>query len=192
MLGVLPHQENPGERLFDFPSERLIAAGRIFLALFALIAVAIETVSANQLGHATFAVLAAYLGFALLQGILVLRRLPSPREQPNVFAKAALRASPLLLLSPQSRGRGVQSVIADPRVIGGVALLGLTFLGQQRDKATIEVAGPSVLAVGDTVRFAAQVLSTAGAVIPRASRFLGDQRCRRCNSDPCWRRDCDR
>jgi signal transduction histidine kinase len=86
MLGVLPHQENPGERLFDFPSERLIAAGRIFLALFALIAVAIETVSANQLGHATFAVLAAYLGFALLQGILVLRRLPSPREQ--IFAHA--------------------------------------------------------------------------------------------------------
>ena len=85
MLGVLPHQENPGERLFDFPSERLIAAGRIFLALFALIAVAIETVSANQLGQATFVGLAAYLAFALLQD-LVLRRLPSPGEQ--IFAHA--------------------------------------------------------------------------------------------------------
>ena len=104
--------------------------------------------------------------YATVASLAVNQFVESFNQPANVFAKAALRASPLLLLSPQSRGRGVQSVIADPRVIGGVALLGLTFLGQQRDKATIEVAGPSVLAVGDTVRFAAQVLSTAGAVIP--------------------------
>jgi signal transduction histidine kinase len=86
MFRVLPDQENPGERLFDFPSEQLIAAARIFLALFALIAVAIETVPANRIGQPTFTVLGAYLGFALLQGILVLRRLPSRGEQ--IFAHA--------------------------------------------------------------------------------------------------------
>jgi hypothetical protein len=54
----------------------------------------------------------------------------------NVYAKAALRFSPLLLLSPQRRGQGFDAFVRDPRVLGAAAVLAITFAGDNRSRFT--------------------------------------------------------
>src|SRR5215211_7083584 len=68
------------EYLFDFPSEQLISAGRLFLTIFALAAVLVDVSSKERDTHEV-SVLLAYLAFAALLAVLVLRRPLSPREQ---------------------------------------------------------------------------------------------------------------
>src|SRR5687767_7354970 len=88
MLAASPTLETTRDRLFDIPSERLIAVGRIILIVFALIAVNLDTapttsspVAATFAIEATSAILAAYFVLAALQGALAFRRRPSRTEQ---------------------------------------------------------------------------------------------------------------
>jgi hypothetical protein len=87
----------------------------------------------------------------------------------NEYAKAALRFSPLLLLAPQSRGRGVEGLIKDPRVIGAAAVAGLVFVGENRnqDKKVheIKVHGPETIAKAATVPYSADVLDGKGRIL---------------------------
>jgi len=104
--------------------------------------------------------------YAAVAGLAVNQFLESFGGPDNVYAKAAVRAAPLLLLSPQRRGSGVGAFATDPRVIGGAAIFGLTFLGDQRNKASLEVAAPEKLAPGSAAKFVAQVLSIKGEALP--------------------------
>jgi hypothetical protein len=111
--------------------------------------------------------------YAAVAGLAVNQFMESFDQPENAYARAALRFAPLLLLSPQTRGSGIERFVYDPRVIGGAAVLGITFFGQQRNEARLELAGTQELAVGaKPVQFAAQVLSTRGEVLSgRAIRW---------------------
>lgn len=103
--------------------------------------------------------------YAAVAGIAVNQFVESFQQPENAYAKAALRFAPLLLLSPQRRGRGVEGFVTDPRVLGGAAVLGLAFLGEQRNKASLDVASVAKIGKGNTAKFGAQVLSSKGEVI---------------------------
>src|SRR5919206_3203580 len=73
-------RSSSGKYLFDFPSEQLIAAGRLFLVIFALAAVTLDSAPRGYADQQTI-LLVIYTLLAALQALLVLRRLPRPREQ---------------------------------------------------------------------------------------------------------------
>ncbi len=103
--------------------------------------------------------------YAAVAGLAVNQFIESFDQPENTYAKAALRFAPLLLLSPQQRGSGVQRFATDPRVIGGAAVFGIAFLGERRNAAGLDVAGAGTLAQGAKTTFAAQVLSPRGEVL---------------------------
>ncbi|TDD63829.1 hypothetical protein E1262_29875 [Jiangella aurantiaca] len=103
--------------------------------------------------------------YAAVAGLAVSQFVESFDQPQNVYARAALRFAPLLLLTPQRRGRGLESFVADPRVIGGAAILGITVLGEQRAKASIDVAAPSELAANSSLQLNAQVVTPRGEVV---------------------------
>lgn len=104
--------------------------------------------------------------YAAVAGLAVNQFIESFNQPENEYARAALRFAPLLLLAPQRRGRGFESFVYDPRVMGGAAVLGITFLGQQRSRAAIVVAARSELpAGGPATQFSAQVLSSRGEAL---------------------------
>jgi hypothetical protein len=104
--------------------------------------------------------------YAAVAGAAVNQLMESFQPTDNAYAKAALRFAPLLLLSPQRRGRGTLAFVTDPRVIGGAAVFGLTFFGERRGKASVAVVAPPQLASGGSARFVAQVLSDKGEAVP--------------------------
>src|SRR5215203_1342142 len=69
------------DRLFNFPSERVIALGRIVLLLFAIMAVTLESSLTDAPVRAATTTLLVYLAVAVLQVVLAFRQLPSPTEQ---------------------------------------------------------------------------------------------------------------
>nr|WP_246401444.1 Ig-like domain-containing protein [Jiangella mangrovi] len=103
--------------------------------------------------------------YAAVAGLAVSQFVDTFDQPQNAYARAALRFAPLLLLTPQRRGRGLESFVADPRVIGGAAILGITVLGEQRNRASIDVAAPSQLAAKSSVQLNAQVISPRGDVV---------------------------
>jgi hypothetical protein len=88
--------------------------------------------------------------YAAVAGAAVNQFIDSFETPENVYAKAILRFAPLALLAPQSKGRGVDAIIKDPRVIGAAAVLGLVFVGDRRNQGlkvrNVEVVGPEVVA----------------------------------------------
>ena len=89
----------------------------------------------------------------------------------NPFFRAALRFAPLLLLSPQPRGTGLETFIKDPRVVGGVAVAGIVLVGENRKRFTasrnIAIVGPSAMKVASpNDQFFADVSDGRGVVIP--------------------------
>jgi uncharacterized protein YjdB len=107
--------------------------------------------------------------YAAVAGVAVNQFIESFDTPDNPFARAALRFSPLLLLSPQRRGTGFDSVIRDPRVIGGAAIAGITLIGDNRRRFTVarqlSVQAPSEIAVNDTDLFLADVLDLRGTPV---------------------------
>jgi hypothetical protein len=107
--------------------------------------------------------------YAAVAGVAVNQFIESFDTPDNPFARAALRASPLLLLSPQRRGTGFDAVIRDPRVIGGAAIAGITLIGENRRRFAvarrIEVLGPNEIAVNEVDLFLADVFDLRGAPV---------------------------
>ncbi|WP_116948895.1 Ig-like domain-containing protein [Jiangella endophytica] len=106
--------------------------------------------------------------YAAVAGLAVNQLMESFAQPENVYARAALRFAPLLLLAPQRRGRGLESFVADPRVIGGAAVLGIVAVGEWRGKASILANVPSELAANTTQRLSAQIVTPQGKVLERA------------------------
>lgn len=108
--------------------------------------------------------------YAAVVGAAVNQFIETFEAPDNVYAKAALRFSPLLLLAPQRRGRGVEGLIKDPRVIGGAAVAALVVIGDQRkaNKAReIRILQPPDLDVdGDPYQMVADVLDGNGVNLP--------------------------
>jgi hypothetical protein len=88
----------------------------------------------------------------------------------NPYARAALRFSPFLLMSPQSRGSGVEGIVKDPRVLGAALVAGIVVVGensnQRRRPRDITIVGPTHLFVGDSVTLIADVIDGRGAILP--------------------------
>jgi hypothetical protein len=111
--------------------------------------------------------------YAAVAGVAISQFIESFKAPENAYAKAALRFSPLLLLSPQKRGTGVEAFVKDPRVLGAAAVAGITVLGENRDRFSRGVGGMDVwgkthLAKNEPGEFIA-VLNNGGAILPGAS-----------------------
>jgi hypothetical protein len=110
--------------------------------------------------------------YAAVAGAAVNQFIETFKAPENVYAKAALRFSPLLLLAPQSKGRGVEGLIKDPRVIGGAAVAGLVVAGEFRNRSNeprdIEILGPKTpLALKQSIKVVAKVLDSHGVALPK-------------------------
>jgi uncharacterized protein YjdB len=99
-------------------------------------------------------------------------------EPGNAFLRAGILASPLLLLSPGQKRRGLEGVIRHPAVYGGAGLLALAFIGEQRKRSssvqTISVLGPAQLTVGKDDVFVADVLDASGKQSTVTPSFQSD------------------
>jgi hypothetical protein len=100
--------------------------------------------------------------YAAVAGAAINQFIETFKAPENAFAQAALRFSPLLLLAPQRRGRGVEGLIKDPRVIGGAAVAALVLFGENRNQnkkvREITVFGPDTIAKTAVVTLVADVL----------------------------------
>lgn len=103
--------------------------------------------------------------YATVAGVAVNQVIESIGKPSNPYLLAALRGSPLLLLSPEKRGTGVAATLGDPRVVGGLALLGITFFGEQRGKTKLRVLGFPQLKKSTSGTFIAEVLASDGTVL---------------------------
>lgn len=107
--------------------------------------------------------------YAAVAGAAVSQFIESFDEPSNAYFRAALRFSPLLLLSPQRRGSGFEAFIKDPRVIGAAAVAGITVVGENRSRFTaasdIRVTSVSELTQGSDLVFFADVVDVRGSVI---------------------------
>lgn len=87
----------------------------------------------------------------------------------NPYLRAGLLASPLLLLAPQHRRRGVEGWITDPRVIGLAGTVGIAFLGEQRRASSkvkwVDLQSPGPVPAGQTRLVIAQPRDRNGVPI---------------------------
>jgi uncharacterized protein YjdB len=84
----------------------------------------------------------------------------------NDFLRAGIQAAPLLVLAPGTSRGGVEGVIRHPAFYGGAGVLGLAFIGEQRNRNssvhTVNVLGPAQLTVKKEDVFLADVLDGRG------------------------------
>lgn len=73
------------------------------------------------------------------------------------YARAALAATPLLLLSPQRRGSGASALISDPRFIGAALVLGVAFLADRSEDDQATANAKAAEQAADEARYAAQM-----------------------------------
>ena len=109
--------------------------------------------------------------YAAVAGAAVNQFIETFEAPDNKIARAALRFSPLLLLAPQSKGRGVDALIKDPRVIGAAAVAGLVLAGEFRTNKNkvhkIDILGPDTIPKTGTTTFVADVLDGNNKSIPK-------------------------
>jgi Big-like domain-containing protein len=84
----------------------------------------------------------------------------------NAFVRVGIQALPLAILPGGTKRSGVAGVLTTPVVYGGIGLLGLGLIGDQRKRGssvrTIDVLGPTQLAVGKDDVFVADVFDGSG------------------------------
>jgi hypothetical protein len=97
------------------------------------------------------------------------------------YARAALRFSPFLLMSPKPKGRGVEGFVKDPRVIGAALVAGIVVLGENRNQSRsardIRIHAPNFVFRGQQITLRAEVLDGRGLPLP-------DERVTWSTSDP--------
>lgn len=107
--------------------------------------------------------------YAAVASVAINQAIESFDAPDNPYGRSAARFAPLLLLSPQNKRPGFEGFVLDPRVMGGVALLAITVLGENRKRFTlareISVSSPSELAVGDSDQLMGDVLDARGKVL---------------------------
>ena len=84
----------------------------------------------------------------------------------NSFLRGGLRALPLLAVKTEQRPWTVESIVTDPRVLGGGVIGGLTLYGYLRDRGAtahrVSLTAPSSVQVDGTTPIIAQVLDRDG------------------------------
>lgn len=110
--------------------------------------------------------------------VLVNEGLRSFGEPDNTFVRAAIQASPLLLLPSASTGHGVGDYLKDPRFIGIGGALGLAFIGNQRNNdaavGSVNIIGPAQLGTEKDDVFVADVFDGRGKVSKTAATWQSD------------------
>lgn len=80
------------------------------------------------------------------------------------IAKAGVRALPLLLMSPQRRGSGLEGILTDPRVFGLAAVLGIAAAGagkfplRRNEINRINITAPDSVAQNTSLKVYADVI----------------------------------
>jgi hypothetical protein len=104
--------------------------------------------------------------YATVAAVAVNQFIETFQAPDNAVAKAVLRAAPLALLAPASKGSGFGGFVQDPRVIGAAAVAGILVFGQNRNffsKARdIKVLGPTEVVVGSSGQFIGDVVDGRG------------------------------
>jgi uncharacterized protein YjdB len=103
--------------------------------------------------------------YSAVAGAAVNQFIESFDAPESPYARAALRFSPFLLMSPQQRG------FADPRLIGAAAIAGIVIIGESRTQSRqphdIKIFAPTTtIILGDSVNFVADVVDSRNAVLP--------------------------
>lgn len=118
--------------------------------------------------------------YAAVAGVAANQIIESFDQPKNPYARAALRFAPLLLISPQKRGTGVEAFIKDPRVIGAAAVAGITIVGENRNRfsraRSIEVLAPTELTAGGEDKLVADVLDGNGRRIGEDVTWESDKK----------------
>lgn len=113
--------------------------------------------------------------YAAVVGAAVNQFIDSFDAPDNPYAKAALRFSPLLLLSPQKKGTGVEGFIKDPRVIGAALVGGITVFGESRNQfrraKKISVDVPPSLPQGTKLTLSGDVLGGNDTILNENVRW---------------------
>jgi hypothetical protein len=85
------------------------------------------------------------------------------------YARAALRFSPMLLMSPQPRGPGVEGFIKDPRVLGAALVAAIVVAGVNRNEKLrphdIKIVAPPFIFLGTQARLLADVVDARGTIL---------------------------
>lgn len=89
---------------------------------------------------------------------------------PHDWAKALIRGAPTLLLAPgKPRRPGLEGILFDPRVAGGLVLGGIWavghFRGQGQGVADIRIANPSPIGTGSNGTFTAIPVNSHGQTV---------------------------
>jgi hypothetical protein len=108
--------------------------------------------------------------YSAVAGVAVNQFIESFNAPHNPYARAALRFSPFLLMSPQQKG------IGDPRVIGAAAVAGIVVIGESREQSRkpcdIRIFVPDRIVEGEHVTVFADVVDGRRAVLPYANVTL--------------------
>jgi uncharacterized protein YjdB len=104
--------------------------------------------------------------YAAVLGAVTNQAIESFDGPDNPYLKAGLRFAPLLLLSPQKQGSGVDAFVRDPRVVGAGLVLGITFAADTRNRFTkaqdISILASAELEEGENDVFFAEVTDGRG------------------------------
>jgi Bacterial Ig-like domain (group 2) len=88
--------------------------------------------------------------YAAVVGVATNQFIESFDAPDNPYFRAGLRLAPVMLLSPQKRGNGVEAFARDPRAQAVAVVAAITFAGAQRKRGSeaqhIEIHGPGQLA----------------------------------------------
>lgn len=102
--------------------------------------------------------------YSAVAGVAVNQFIESFHAPRDPYARAALRFSPFLLMSPQQTG------IGDPRLIGAVAIAGIVIIGERRDQSRrprdIRIFIPDQMVEGEHVTVVADVVDSHRALLP--------------------------
>jgi len=105
--------------------------------------------------------------YSAVAGAAVNQFIESFDAPANPYARAALRFSPFLLMSPHRKG------FADPRVIGAAAVAGIVIIGENRTESRrpkdIKIFAPTTVSVGDSVTVIGDVVDSHSGIVPGAA-----------------------
>ncbi len=116
--------------------------------------------------------------YAAVSGAAINQFIESFDAPDNAYFRAALRFSPLLLLQPQSRGKGFEGFVKDPRVVGGAAVAAITVIGENRGRlnaaSSIDVLAANEIQAGQSDRFVADVFDRSGKLLDKDVTWSSD------------------
>jgi hypothetical protein len=107
--------------------------------------------------------------YSAVAGAAVNQFIESFDAPKDPYARAALRFSPLLLMSSKPKGRGLDGLVRDPRIIGAAAVAAVVVAGENRNQSrkprAVRIFAPDIMEEGTHVVLFADVVDGRGAVV---------------------------